>query len=308
MKMDFEFVGKAIGVVILVLVLLFFLTWGGIVKCNQVPYWCDIYESVMGGPRALIVYGDSGLGDPEHLKTILQDPQGVAAPAVDMLSIERLSLGNLKQYELVIVEKSRKISIDQLEMFMNYAQQGGRLIWIADAGVEKGDDEVQNLADVNELSQFSKNPWARARDNGEDFTPVLFDQFLGLSYIGNYCELVSCAETPFSVGVLKTEPTGNHPLIFGTSPVLNFKISRSRGFSVVKQFANSSNTNIVLSAEFGGNIKTKDNKDLGKSSPIIVTSGMGERVAYYAYPPEYFHEDNNYFGLVKKMYYGMLGK
>jgi hypothetical protein len=31
-------------------------------------------------------------------------------------------------------------------------------------------------------------------------------------------------------------------------------------------------------------------------------------VAYYAYPPEYTVQDNNYATIIKNMYYGMLGK
>jgi hypothetical protein len=62
-----------------------------------------------------------------------------------------------------------------------------------------------------------------------------------------------------------------------------------------------------MSLDFGGNITGKSGV-IGKSVPLITTSNTGERVAYYAYPPEYFATDNNYYSLIKRMYLGMLGK
>jgi len=85
------------------------------------------------------------------------------------------------------------------------------------------------------------------------------------------------------------------------------KISKERDFAVVKQFANSSNSNIVLTLDFGGNI-TGTSGTIGKTVPLIATSNTGEKVAYYAYPPEYFSVDMNYYSIIKRMYLGMLGK
>ena len=51
--------------------------------------------------------------------------------------------------------------------------------------------------------------------------------------------------------------------------------------------------------------------DLNRSVPLIVTSGVGERVVYYAMPPEYFanpkldqFEKGRYFLPIENMYYG----
>jgi len=297
---------KAVGVIVLLVALLFLLTWSGIIKCGSIPYWCDIYESVMGGPRVLIVHGDDGLGDPDALKLMLLDPQGVAAKAVDEASIDRVSLGNLKGYKLVIVDHCKKISIDQLEMFMSYVNTGGgRLVWVGDAGTVAGDDEKTDFSDTNGLAQIVDNPWVRVSKNADYY--INFDEFLGLRYVDNFCNLTNCSDNLQTVGLLKTELTGNHPLIFGLSPALSLKIKKGRDFGVVRQFANSSNSNIVLSLEFGSVINVKG-QQLPKSIPIIATSGMGERVAYYAYPPEFTVQDNNYMTIIKNMYYGMLGK
>ncbi|MBT7241282.1 MAG: hypothetical protein HN878_02215, partial [Candidatus Diapherotrites archaeon] len=129
----------------------------------------------------------------------------------------------------------------------------------------------------------------------------------GLKFIDNYCEEVDCADKSFHVGVLNSENTGEHPLIYGATQVLNFKISKEHDFSIVQQFPNASNSNIVLSLDLGGKLQGREN-EIERYVPIIATSGLGERVAYYAYPPEYFVKDNNFGVYIKNMYYGMLGK
>ncbi len=301
---------KLIGVIILVLVLLFFLTWSGTVKCSSIPFWCDIYETVMGAPRVLIVFGDEGLGNPDELKLLLVDPTKVGINAVDTLHIDRISSGNLQRYKLVIVEKSKMISYEQLEMFMDYVNvNGGRLIWVGDSGIVKGSNEVQNISDINTLKNFVSNPWVRVESTGNYM--LNFDEFLGLKYLGNYCSLTNCSQNNFSPGIIKTEVTGSHPLIYGLTPAMELRISPERDFAIVSQLPNVSNSNIVLSLD-QGSVKQGENIQLQRFLPIIVTSGMGERVAYYAYPLEYYCKDNNTPNacvlLLKQMFYGMLGK
>jgi len=310
MEMNYADIGmKVIGVIVLLIVVLFLLTWGGMVNCGDIPYWCDIYETVLGAPRVLIVYGDSGLGNPEELKLIMQDPNMVGANTVDMAHLDTVSLGNLKRYKLVIVEQARQINMEQLEMFMNYVNfNGGRLVWVGDAGVEKGINELENLMDVNKGTQLLDNAWARAKETETEYLTLNFDEFLGLRYVANYCEEKTCQDNKFSVGIIKSELTGDHPLIYGSSPALELRIQPpDRDFAIVKQFPNASNSNIVLTLDQGSVIQGKENL-LQRYLPLIATSGIGERVAYYAYPVEYFVKDNNYTIYVKNMYYGMLGK
>ncbi len=180
--MDMGF--KLLGVIVLAVVLLFILTWTGYVKCGSIPYWCDAYEAVLGSPRVLIVYGDSGLGDPDQLKEILQSPKYVGATSVDTIHLDRISLGNLKDYKLVIVEHSRKISMDQLQMFVDYVNlNGGRLVWVGDAGVERGSDELSTLKDANASKDLITNAWSRAKEEENNYVTLGFDEFLGLKYV-----------------------------------------------------------------------------------------------------------------------------
>ncbi len=338
MEEKFDLGMKVLGVVILIAVVLFILTWTGVMECKDIhPYWCSAYDAVIGSPRVLIVYGDSGMGDPDKLKVLLQDARYVGVGAVDAQHVDRITIGNLKKYKLVIVEHARKLSADQLLMFEDYVNKnGGRLVWIGDSGVEFGEGEVRDYSDsicernsigvrtvpaddfgtVREdincsdtAPKIADNPWFRIKDTPTSYDLVNFDEFLGLKYVDNYCNQVTCPETPFSVGALEAEVTGEHPLIYGTAPALNFRITKERDFAIVKPISDSSVGNIVLNLNHGG-VGNGKTVQIPKNIPIIATSsiGLGERVAYYAYPPEWFYHDNNYFQYVKRMYFGMMGR
>lgn len=300
---------KVLGVLVLILVILFFLTHTGFVRCGSIPFWCDVYEAVVGSPRVLIVHGNEGLGNPDELRLFLQDPNLVGANAVDIAHIDTISAGNLRNYRLVVVTKARELSMEQLNMFMDYVLKpdvSGRLIWVGDAGVVRPSNELSGLSDVNAGTNLIDNAWARAIERDAEYVVLNFDEFLGLRYVGNYCSISDCSEE-FSVGILRSELTGTHPLIYGTSPALEMRIKRERDFAVVAQFPNARNSNIILSLD-QGSVRLVEGMELPRFLPIISTSGVGERVAYYSYPVEYFVKDNNYTLYIKNMFYGMLGR
>jgi hypothetical protein len=309
---QFDLLTKVVGVIVLLVVIVFILIWSGVIKCNSIsPFVCDAYDMIMGSPRVLIAHGDSGMGDPEKLKEYLQAPQYVGASAIDIQHVDRLSAGNLKQYKLVIVEQAKSLSADQLIMFMDYVNKnGGRLVWIGDSGTQTAEGDFNGqLVDVNTQKNLASNPWIRVKETDKAYQIVSFDEFLGLRYLDNYCNQVKCTDALFTVGRLEAEATGKHPLIFGTSPQLTFKINKERDFSIVRQIANSGSSNVVLNLNHMG-VGTGKTITISKNLPLITTStlGLGERVAYYAYPPEWFLQDNNYFYYLKNMYYGMLGR
>ena len=46
-KNQFDLALKVGGIIVLIVLLLFILTWSGIVKCSAIsPYYCDFYEIV----------------------------------------------------------------------------------------------------------------------------------------------------------------------------------------------------------------------------------------------------------------------
>ncbi len=320
----------------LIVVLLFLLTWTGVIKCRVVPGWCDVYWSVTKGgqPRILIVTGNNGMGDPDLLKSALADPNYVHVQA-QIQNIDLINLGNLKNYDLIIVEKARKISTGKLKVFMDYVNQGGRLVWTGDAGTELA--EGDRLLYADEVTEGEKHtafgPWARR--SGDD--QVRFDEFLSVQYVTNFCMVKRCTGIPWQ-GILVTDPGREHPLVYGIRQGLSLR----GDFAIVKEVGDAVSTR-VLSLDWGSNLigtsgtdytkaisdydanknyaienyptgstdkdKYAPTRDYGTTFPIIVTSGYGERVAYYAVPPEQFVNPelkDKYFTIIENLYYGML--
>lgn len=329
-EIDFyDLIPKLVGVILLVAILLLVLMWAGVVRCGSFPYLCDFYYAVVGSPRVAIIYGDEGLGDPVKLQMMLLNPEIVGAEYVTTYHIEQVALANLKNYKLIIVERAKQMSREQLEMFMQYVNQaGGRLVWIGDAGIEPIDEEKNAYNDLKgiiesdpddmnipassktELLDALENPWVRVLEKDNSYAITDFSQFLGVEYVGNYCGLLGgakCSDKLMTVGSIQPEKTGDNPLIYGMAPSFTLRVKEGRDFSVVRIIPNS-NTGIAASLNFPTSLLTNDKDDMGKNVPFIVTSGFGERVAYYAYPPEYLVEDNGAYLIMKNMVTGMLGE
>lgn len=288
--------------VVMLAVLLFLLTWTNVTSCRVIPGWCDIYWSVVRGgqPRILIVYGNEGMGNPDLLKAALADPNYVHVQA-QMQNIDLISYGNLKNYDLVIVEKAKKISTAKLKSFIDYVNQGGRLVWTGDAGTELAEGDVQLFAD--ERTDGAKhellNPWAR-KDGDKQ---ISFDELLSVKFVTNFCSIKACSGIPWQ-GILVTDPERNHPLVYS----LRQGLSLRGDFAIVNEKEDSVSTR-VLSLDWQSHLIGTDKKDYGNTFPIIVTSGFGERVAYYAVPPEQFIDPalkEKYYSIIENMYYGML--
>jgi hypothetical protein len=349
-------VWRVIFLLILIGIFMGVLTWTGVVKCSVIPGWCDVYFGVFryatgGQPRVAIVFGDDGMGDPEALGQFLSDPRILGVHPI-MMHLENLELGNIKDFDLVIVERAKTIKTEKLDIFVNYVlRHGGRLVWTGDAGTGLGKDDkllyfeqrdgkaiCEDIIDAeniqpedinrNQINCFFRReaeaigPWARVRD---DKTILNFDQLLGLNYHGNYCEITTklpartgqtrdehiaaaakCFVEKRLVGKLIPEATKSHPLILGLRTDLGYY----GDFAVVDEISGGISTR-VLSLQFDGKLVIQNDSnridDLGNILPIIQTTGIGERVAYYAAPPEQFAmQPMNYISIPENMYIGMV--
>lgn len=313
---------RVVFLIALIVALLFVITFTGIMKCNQFPViggaWCNAYWAIKsfttGAPRVLIVYGDSGLGNPigeGGLKELLANPEILGVHA-DILDVDRVTIGNLRNYDLVIVERAKKIETKQLMAFIEYATgpTGGTLVWTGDAGTALGkDDQLLYTTHRDPTADENKpiGPWAR-RDAD---LMVSFDQLLGVQYFGkNFCQAVECStDAPSFAGNIETEPTGSHPLIRGIGRTLPLYVFKDEDFALVETLSGGITTE-VLTLNFGSNLVKAD---LGKSVPLIVTAGLGERVIYYALPPEYYANPKlaaagkgTYLLPIENMYWGPL--
>lgn len=294
---DLYHVVLAIGMVLLILGL---TTWSGIITCRDIPGWCDVYYGIKGQPKTLIVFGAEGLGDPDLLADALRDPNGAHASNISRQEIDYMSAGNLKQFDLVIVTRARQVTTNQLESFMEYVDGGGRLIWTGDAGTELGkDDQFLYLDEVDEnYGHTIISPWAR-KDIEED-RQVRFDQYLSVEYKGNYCTFHTCLFEQ-QVGNLVPETGADHKLIYGIRQDLKLY----GDFAVVDDIGIGSTR--VLSVDTQSQLFDLNHSELGRVFPVIVTSGIGEKVVYYATPPEYFSvSPMNYSLFIENLYNGML--
>ncbi len=286
---------------------------------------CDIYYSIVAGdkPNILVVYGTEGMGNPQLLADTLKSPRFNAHVNMRELSLTTLPL--LSDYQLVIVEHARKMSIGQIKMFQEYAARGGRLVWIGDAGsmAPEGESDANYfLMKGQRKAGASKSeymgPWARRQGDKQ----VSLDYTLGVNYRGNYCELLPCRDGEL-VGNLDFPDTGAR-LANGLSQGLPFY----GDFSVVELNDSSYQKSIALLNYGTGLIATpprgyfwlkQERQNLGRDFPVIVSSGFGDRVAYYAFAPEYMVSEKMpidpktsqrvaYWGIIENMYYGMLYK
>ena len=306
---------KVLILLALLFTLLFVLTWTNTMRCSTIPGWCSIYYSIKGRPKVLIVYGDSGLGKPELLAKILARPHGLGIRP-RLMHIDSISLGNLKEYDLVIVERARIMSSAKIKMFFDYANSGGKLVWIADSGVEAPSSEEYLYED--EIS-FDKNaehklvsPWARKYKD----QAILFNEFLSVEYIANFSELRKVSKNEMYIGNLKPINRTN-PFVFGISGSLPFYLAHDADFAIVKPIETGTST-IVLTLDFGSSFHAKDKK-IPREIPIIVANSkanlmgfkISENIAYYAIPPEYFAldslpEEHRYYSFADRMLEAML--
>ena len=304
-----------ITLIALVALILGILTWAGMVKCSAIPGWCSVYYFVAGEPNILIVYGDTGLGDPFALQKAIQQPEHLGKRA-EMIHLKNISPGFLKNYKLVIVDRAKKMSTEQMNLFIEYAAFGGKLVWIGDSGTELTEDDLLLLESDRspDSSDEPIGPWARKLIKDDGNYIVALDQLLSVEFIGNYCDIKSCEdELPF-IGYFRKTPGDTHSLINGLNP--NFEMRGN--FSLVEKRLDKYNNEVLtvdaLSSiiDEKGIVKTKG-FNYGRTFSVVMVSspsGLGESVVYYAIPPEtfliegqpektYLFIENIYFSLIE---------
>lgn len=296
-----------LALLVLVISLIGVLIFTGILGCNAIPGGCDAYYFIVKGgqPNVLIAYGDGGLGDHEKLNSVLNNRQ-IIKGSVRTMPINRLSKGNINDFDLIIVENAKEICTDKLKVFQEYVTKGGRLVWTGDAGTEKCEGDAYLLDGERTEGGTDKviGPWAR-RDGSKQ---VSFDEFLGLNYKDNFCNLGNCDGSEIG----RIEITNDeHKLTMGLSPTIPF----SQDFAIVK-LNKGGTVRLVATLDYGTNFLGESEglpwlnsgrTDFGKNLVFISSSQIGERVAYYATPIEAFvQEEKPYKALIEQMYYGLL--
>lgn len=316
---------KVIMLVVLIFALWFALVWTNIIPCSFVPGGCDIYWGVLRWdngmqPKVLIVYNEedrAGLGSPQILRDVMSDP-GILNVRPRLMPLEQVTIGNLRMYDLIIVTQARQISTGKLKVFMEYANTGGRLVWTGDAGTELGEEDEYLYEHERESCETGAaitgdeegeiiSPWAR-KESGKC---INFDQFLGVTYIGKYCEKKGCENNFPETGIFSA-PDREQRLVYGITPGL----TAYGDFAIVELKSGAVNPTIILNLDYKSNFVSKEGKNYGRYFPIIVQSGFGGKVIYYSIPPEMLASKNMppaqgtdnwaYTLFVEQMYMGIL--
>lgn len=300
---EYKWLVRIIFLLIIILIALFVFIWTGTIRCRSIPGGCNIYWGIMTivtgkqQPSVLILYDPTdkiGLGNPELLKDLLSDRKGIAIHPT-LADIRFLNSEQLKNVSLVVVEKARKISTLQLMTMRNYISQGGRVVWIGDAGIEPNLDKGDRYYVGQENEK--QNGWVRLTDAN---LIIFFNRTLGVNFVANFCDIRDCKIGDKFTGKLVPSSDKN-PLVYGLKP--NLQIYDN--YSIITQLEPNP---VPLKIDFGANLRDANNTVYGDIFDAIVTSNSN-RVAYYAIPPEYLAEETDkekYFSIIYNMFDGMV--
>ncbi len=306
-KKIFSEITHVVLLVLLLFILLFILTWTNIIPCKNIPGWCPIFYSLKGAPSIVIVYGSSGLGDPDALLSLLNNRDVIPRRFGGLINKMQLSLISpqaLKKYDVVIVTRAKKIRTEQLKILRDYVLKNprqGRLIWTGDAGTELGPrDEIYKEVrrefskfDLNYVLVEEKNPSPLSRKT-QDGEIVAFDKdVLGVKFV--YSEDY---ESPKSIGTYKTVIKNSYTR--GIREGLNIY---STGFAVNKPYTYASKIAVLKAVP-------KINKEKFDEDVVpLITSNLNGKVIYYAIPPELIEneEGKTISVFILNLYEGVLG-
>ena len=142
---------------ILIIVLLVVITRFRVVHCSEIDKvgvnWCSFYCSFSGRSRIAIISGDTGMGNPDALKGLIEGYR--IGTVVDPYPQSEMSYGIMKNYELIILERMNNVTPFQAQSLLSYAGGGGSILWIGDAATERY-LSAQDIQDA--LAQNSSKP------------------------------------------------------------------------------------------------------------------------------------------------------
>lgn len=159
--------------IVLIFAALFVATKFKVIHCSQVPgaIWCPTYCSVAGNSRVAFVTDPNdleGIGNSSQLMLFAQHTR-IGTPMVSF-TLDQISTGLLKNYELVVLEDARTYSNRQAEALQAYVANGGSLLVIGDVFTN-----ATLTADDLLLAQASNKPTAKPsveKDTGVTISPT----------------------------------------------------------------------------------------------------------------------------------------
>ena len=149
---------------VLVVVLLVVATKFQWVHCSMIPGWCNVYCDVITRSHAQValIHGPpgDGIGNPvaDDLETRgnLENEIRALRPDIALLSIsvDDLSAGLLKRYDVVILERAKRMSSRQITVLTDFVARGGTLVFVGDSATEQYVDPYDLLLAQQERDEY----------------------------------------------------------------------------------------------------------------------------------------------------------
>lgn len=249
---------------LLLIALLFVATKFKWVQCYSIPQWCDVYCRINGHSQIAIITGgpdDPGLGDAKELSDVLLRDRLTYAT---QFTSDQLSSGLLNQYELVILTKFKRITLEQATTIRDYVNRGGSILWIGDAASEYvNDSSATALAlQLNSTHPGYYESYLRQLNATKAQGFGLLGEFLGAQRIGK--------TNPPTYVRFKTL-VGTHPIVAGLN---SFSFNFTTPYVTVAEDPRVSTKVAVL---------VLPNKN--ETAAILDRRYVG-RIVYVSFPPE----------------------
>lgn len=286
---------------VLVVVLLVVLTKFQWIHCSAIPGWCNVYCDVITRSHAQValIYGPpgSGIGNPvaSDLETRGSFENEIRALRPDIallpISVDDLSAGLLKRYDVVILERARRMSTRQIRVLTDFVERGGTLVFVGDSGAEQYVDPYDLLLAQQENQSYYERLERSLRARNETWTSAYANRSLEeFKKTDTYDNLMNYSKTRYGfrqlVAVIAAEynRTIIRPYFVNLSVALPDHLvakgllkkltnTQIREYAIVE--VDPASTDVIAWVEDGS-----------KRYPGIVETRYAGKVLYFAFPPE----------------------
>ncbi len=212
---------------VLIFAALFVATKFKVIHCSQIPggVWCPMYCSVAGNSKVAFVtdYNDAGgMGNPEQLMLLAQHAR-IQTP-MTIFSLDQISSGLLKNYELVVLERARTYSNRQAEALQNYVANGGSMLVIGDV-FTNATLTADDLLVAQTRNAPTAKPTVTVTTGGATVTVSATPQSLNDDYTRRVIERVARQKAEGGFGILSD--------FFGAQYNYTFPVTKNLDFHVI---------------------------------------------------------------------------
>ncbi len=286
---------------VLVVVLLVVLTKFQWIHCSIIPGWCNVYCNVITRSHAQValIYGPpgDGIGNPvaDDLETrgSFENEIRSLRPDIALLPISKddLSVGLLKRYDVVILERARTLSSRQITTLVDFVQRGGTLVFVGDSATAQYVDPYDLLLAQQENQSYYERLENELNKRNETWSSGYANRSLEAfkktdtyDTRQNYSKFKYGFRKLVAVTAAEYNRTVVRPYFLNLSIALPDSLiakglqkkltdTQIREYAIVQ--ADPASTDIIAYIEDGKN-----------RYPAILETRFAGKVIYFAYPPE----------------------